>query len=116
MPNDTLCLRVTHEDVPSTLVVVVVVVCVLVTQLCLTPCDLMDCSPPGSSVHEDSPGKNTGVSCHFRLQGAFLIQGVEPRSPALQADALLSELLGKPMLVLEHYDYYTIQFCILFKK
>ena len=24
---------------------------VLVAQLCLTPCDLMDCSPPGSSVH-----------------------------------------------------------------
>ena len=26
-------------------------VCVLVTQLCLTLCDPMDCSPPGSSVH-----------------------------------------------------------------
>ena len=25
---------------------------VLVTQLCPTPCDPMDCSPPGSSVHE----------------------------------------------------------------
>ena len=60
------------------LVVVVVVVCVLVTQLCLTLCDLMDCSPPGFSVHEDSPGKNTGVSCHFHLQGAFLIQGLNP--------------------------------------
>ena len=24
---------------------------VLVTQLCLTLCDPMDCSPPGSSVH-----------------------------------------------------------------
>ena len=24
----------------------------LVTQLCLTLCDPMDCSPPGSSVHE----------------------------------------------------------------
>ena len=26
-------------------------VCVLVTQSCQTPCDPMDCSPPGSSVH-----------------------------------------------------------------
>ena len=26
-------------------------VCVLVPQPCLTLCDLMDCSPPGSSVH-----------------------------------------------------------------
>ena len=29
-------------------------------QLCLTLCDPMDCSPPGSSVHGDSLGKNTG--------------------------------------------------------
>ena len=26
-------------------------VCVLVTQLCLTLCDPVDCSPPGLSVH-----------------------------------------------------------------
>ena len=24
---------------------------VLITQLCLTVCDLIDCSPPGSSLH-----------------------------------------------------------------
>ena len=30
----------------------------LVAQLCLTLCDPMDCSPPGTSVHGDSPGKN----------------------------------------------------------
>ena len=34
----------------------------------------MDCSPPGSSVHGDSPGKNTGVGFHFLLQGIFLTQ------------------------------------------
>ena len=28
-----------------------VCVCVLFTQLCLTLCDPMNCSPPGSSVH-----------------------------------------------------------------
>ena len=33
----------------------------LVTQSCLTLCDPMDCSPPGYSVHGDSPSKNTGV-------------------------------------------------------
>ena len=37
----------------------------LVAQSCLTLCDHMDCSPPGSSVHGDSPGKNTGVGCHL---------------------------------------------------
>ena len=35
----------------------------------------MDCSPPGSSVHWDSPGKNTGVGCHALLQGIFPTQG-----------------------------------------
>ena len=38
-------------------------------QSCLTLCDPMDCSPPRSSVHGDSPGKNTGVGCHALPQG-----------------------------------------------
>ena len=46
----------------------------LVTQSCLTLCDPMDCSPPGSSVHGDSPGKNTGVGCHVLLQRIFPTQ------------------------------------------
>ena len=36
----------------------------------------MDCSLPGSSVHGDSPGKNTGVGCHSLLQGIFPTQGL----------------------------------------
>ena len=36
-------------------------------QSCLTLCNPMDCGPPGSSVHGDSPGKNTGVGCHTLL-------------------------------------------------
>ena len=43
----------------------------LVTQLYLTLCNPMDCNPPGTSVHGDSPGKNTGVGCHALLQGIF---------------------------------------------
>ena len=50
----------------------------LVSQLCPTLCDPMDCSLPGSSVHEDSPGKNTGVGCHALLQGIFPTQGSNP--------------------------------------
>ena len=38
----------------------------------------MDFSPPGSSVHGDSPGKNTGVDCHALLQGIFQTQGLNP--------------------------------------
>ena len=43
----------------------------LVAQSCPTLCDPMDYSPPGSSYHRDSPGKNTGVSFHALLQGIF---------------------------------------------
>ena len=38
----------------------------------------MNCSSPGSSVHGDSPGKNTGVGCHSLWQGIFLTQGLNP--------------------------------------
>ena len=38
-------------------------------QSCLTLCDPMDCSPPVSSVHGASPGKNTGVGCHALPEG-----------------------------------------------
>ena len=41
---------------------------------CLTLCHPMDCSLQGSSVHVDSPGKNTGVGCHALLQGIFPVQ------------------------------------------
>ena len=49
-----------------------------------------------------SPGKNTGVGCHFLLQGIFLTQGsspcVCPASPALQGASLPLGHLGSPSL------------------
>ena len=41
-----------------------------------TLCDPVDCSPPDSSGHGDSPGKNTRVGCHALLQGIFPTQGL----------------------------------------
>ena len=46
----------------------------LVAQSCPTLCNLMEYSPPGSSVHGDSPGKKTGMYCHAFHQGIFLTQ------------------------------------------
>ena len=37
-------------------------------QSCATLCDPVDGSPPGSPRPWDSPGKNTGVGCHFLPQ------------------------------------------------
>ena len=41
----------------------------------------MDCSLIDSSVHGDSPGKNTGVGSHALLQGIFPTQGSNPGLP-----------------------------------
>ena len=44
----------------------------------------------------DSPGKNSGVGCHFLLQRDLPNPGIELMSPALHADSLPTEPLGKP--------------------
>ena len=43
-------------------------------QSCPILCNPMDYIPPGSSVHQNSPGKNTGVGFHALLQGIFPTQ------------------------------------------
>ena len=79
-----------------------------VAQSCPTLCDPRDCSPPGSSVCEDSPGKNIGVgsvqfssvtqSCptlcdpmncstpglpvHHQLQSSLKLMSIEPVMPS----------------------------------
>ena len=68
-------------------------------QLCLTLCDLMNCSLPGSSVHEISHGKNTGRGCRALLQGIFPAQGSNPCLLCLlhwQAGSLPPAPFGKP--------------------
>ena len=62
-------------------------------QSCSTLCNPMDCSLPGSSVHGDSPGRNTGVGCHA-LQGIFPTQGLN-----LRLLCLLRWLMGSLPLV-----------------
>ena len=53
----------------------------LVVQSCPTLCNPMECSPPGSPVHGDSPGKKTGVGLCAFLQGIFPTQGSNPGVP-----------------------------------
>ena len=55
----------------------------------------MDCNLPGSSVHGDSPGKNTGLGCHDPPPGDLPNPGIKTRSPTLWADCLPSEPPGK---------------------
>ena len=44
----------------------------------------------------DFPGKNTGVSCHFLLQGNLPDPGIKPVSPALTSGFFTSVPPGKP--------------------
>ena len=54
-------------------------VCVLSHFSHVQLCDPMDCTLPGSSVHGESPGKNTRVGCCALLQGIFPTQGSDLR-------------------------------------
>ena len=61
---------------------------------------MLDAGPSRLLCPWDSPGKNTRLGCYSFLQKIFLTQGldpgIEPRSPAFQADSLPSEPPGKP--------------------
>ena len=64
----------------------------VVAQSCRTLCESMDCSPSDSSVLGNSPSKKEYWSgLPFPSPGDLPDPGIEPGSPALQADALPSE-------------------------
>ena len=70
-------------------------------QLCPTLGNPMDCSLPGSSVHRDYPGKNTGMGCQALLQGIFPAQGLNLSLFCFlhwQAGSLSLAPPGKPLL------------------
>ena len=90
-----------HEDIPR--VPLILFVLCLVAQSCLTLCELMDCSLPGSSVHGDSLGKNTGVGCHALLQGIFPTQGLNPDLPHCRWILYRLSHRGSPPLILQKH-------------
>ena len=65
-----------------------------VAQLCQTLCDPMDCSLLGSSVHGIFEARVLEWIAISFSRGSSDV-GMEPGSPALQADALPSEVPGK---------------------
>ena len=72
--------------------------CCLVAQWCLTLCDPMDGSPPGSSVHGSSQARiRSGVPS----PGDLFDPGTKPKSPALQVDPLPLSWQGSPSLSLQ---------------
>ena len=58
--------------------------------------------PIGFVYLRDFPGNDTGMGCHFLLQGIFPTERwtpVSPVSPALPAGSLSTEHSGKPVLL-----------------
>ena len=62
----------------------------LVTQSRVTLCDPMNCTPPGSALHGILQARILEWIAISSL-GHLSNLGIEPRSPAFQADSLLSE-------------------------
>ena len=67
-----------------------------VAQSCPTLCDPVDCSPPGSSVHGILQ-QEFWSRLPFPSPRDLPDPGIEPRSPALQSDALTSEPSGETL-------------------
>ena len=59
-------------------------------QACLT-LGLYELQPISLLCPWDFPGNSIGVDCHALFQGIFLTLGLNPQSPALQADSLPTE-------------------------
>ena len=68
---------------------------------CVWLCNPVDCSPRGSSVHGDSPCKNTEVSCHALLQEIFPTQGSNPGVPHCRQILYWLSHQGSPSLQIE---------------
>ena len=101
------------DEVGTQLEIQFVCVCVcLVTQLCLTLCDPMDCRPPGSSVHGYSPGKKAGMGCHALLQGIFPTQGSNPDLPHCRGILYRLSHQGSPRSSLD----IIIRVCVLHRS
>ena len=61
---------------------------------------------PSGSCLWDSPGKNTGVGCHFLLQRIFPTQGSNPHLLHSQADFLALSLLGNLRMMLAVHFFF----------
>ena len=78
-----------------------------VTQSCPSLCDPVDCSPPGSSVHGILQARILEwVAISFSRESSQ--PGIEPTSPAMQADTLTSEPPGMS-LPLPKYEIKSIK-------
>ena len=83
----------------------------LATQSCTTLCDPVDYSPPDSSIHGILQARVLELVAISFCQESFNL-GMEPGSPASQADTLLSEPPGKPKRITKFKEGLCSSCCI----
>ena len=69
----------------------------VITQLCLTVCDLMDCIAHQAPLSLEFARQEYWRGLPFPPPGDLPDPGIKPWSPLLQADSLLTEPPGKPL-------------------
>ena len=78
----------------------------------------MDCSLAGSSAHGIFQPRILELVLPFPSPGDLSNSGIEPRSPALQTNSLLSEPLGKPqstgVILLNLSLYFSLEMSLLY--
>ena len=70
------------------------------------PCNPMDYSPPGSSVH-GIPGQEYWSGLPFPFPGDLPDPGIKPKSPALAGRFFTTEPPGKPLQVGQNPIFFT---------
>ena len=97
--------------------------CWWVTKSCSTLWDPVNCSPPGTHYPWDFPGRNSGMHCHFLLQGIFPTKGSNLLLLHWQEDPLPQSHQGSSFVsvsvrVQSHQDcvHQSLHPVILFRK
>ena len=117
------CVTISNrEDLKLFQKYIVLCYCSLVAKSCLTPCNTMDCSPPGSSAMGFSRQYQSGL--HFPSPGDLPDPGIKPTNLYLlhwQADSLLLSHQGSPMILLIfsqmlHFKLMKMVFLLLLLK
>ena len=91
----------------------------MILSMCVSCSVVSDSLQPTSLLCPwNSTGKNTGMSCHFLLQGIFPTQGLMWPNPHCRQMLLPSELLENPMVLSKHSEsrQRLLKFFILSEK
>ena len=91
---------------------IIIYVCMFIAWLCLTLCNPMDC--PCLSMEFSRQEYWSGLP--FPSPGDLPDPGIKPESPAFQADSLLSEPPGKPIIIYGRCIFDFIRYCQCFIK